>query len=54
METRIVNVIYSIAKSKKEFYLDTIFEIIHEKNEDLVIDGLETLIERQIIITSTK
>jgi len=54
METRILNVIYSIAKSKKEFYLKTIFEIIHEKNRDLVIDGIETLIEKKVIIPSTQ
>jgi hypothetical protein len=54
METRILNVIYSIAKSKKEFQLDTIFELIHEKNENLVIDGIETLIKKQLIIPSTK
>ena len=53
METRILNVIYSIAQSKKEFYLKTIFEIIHEKNEDIVIDGIETLIKKQVIIPST-
>ena len=54
METRILNVIYSIAKSKKEFHLDTIFELIHEKNQNVVIDGIETLIKKQVIIPSTK
>jgi hypothetical protein len=54
METRILNVIYSIAKSKQEFYLDTIFELIHEKNQNIVIDGIETLIKKQVIIPSTK
>ncbi|GAH60372.1 unnamed protein product, partial [marine sediment metagenome] len=54
METRILNVIYSIAKSKKEFHLDTIFELIHEKNQDVVIDGIENLIKKQVIIPSTK
>jgi len=54
METRILNVIYSIAKSKKEFYLKSIFEIIHEKNRDIVIDGIEGLVKKQIIIPSTK
>jgi len=54
METRILNVLYSIAKSKREFYLETIFEIIHEKNRDIVIDGIEALIKKQVIITSTK
>jgi len=54
METRILNVIYSIVKSKREFYLDTILEIIHEKNRDLVIDGIETLIQKKVIIPSTQ
>jgi len=54
METRILNVIYSIAKSKKEFYLETIFEVVHEKNQDLIIDGIEGLIKKQVIIPSTK
>ena len=54
METRILNVIYSIAKSKKEFYLDSIFEIVHENNQDLIIDAIETLINKQIIIPSNK
>ncbi|MFW9952513.1 MAG: hypothetical protein ACFFKA_20525, partial [Candidatus Thorarchaeota archaeon] len=54
IETRILNVVYSIAKSKKEFYLETIFELIHEKNKDIIIDGIETLINKQIIIPSTK
>lgn len=50
METRILNVLYSIVKSKREFYLKTIFEIIHEKNRDIVIDGIEGLIKKQVII----
>ena len=54
METRILNVLYSIAKSKTEFYLENIFSIIHEKNRDIVIDGIEGLIKKQVIIPSTK
>ncbi|MBY9009452.1 MAG: hypothetical protein KGD74_06270 [Candidatus Lokiarchaeota archaeon] len=54
METRILNVIYSIAKSKSEFYLKTIFEVVHEKNQDLIIDAIETLINKQVIIPSIK
>jgi len=54
IETRILNVIYSFAQGKKEFYLKTIFEIIHEKNENVVIDGIEGLIKKQVIIPSTK
>ncbi|MBY9020889.1 MAG: hypothetical protein KGD67_07515, partial [Candidatus Lokiarchaeota archaeon] len=54
METRILNVIYSIAKSKNDFLLETIFEVVHEKNQDLVIDAIESLINKQIIISSNK
>jgi len=54
METRILNVIYSIAKNKQEFHLKTIFEVVHEKNQDLIIDAIETLIKKQIIIPSNK
>jgi hypothetical protein len=54
METRILNVIYSIAKNKQEFHLKTIFEVVHEKNQDLIIDAIETLINKQVIIPSNK
>ena len=54
MEIRILNVVYSIAKSKQEFKLETIFELIHEKNKDIVIDGIETLIQKKVIIPSSK
>lgn len=54
MEIRILNVVYSIAKSKQEFKLETIFELIYEKNKDVVIDGIETLIQKKVIIPSTK
>ncbi|MFX1496251.1 MAG: hypothetical protein ACFFBH_01870 [Promethearchaeota archaeon] len=50
METRIINVIYSIAKSKSEFYLDYIINSIHEENKDNVIDALESLIQKKLII----
>ncbi|MFX1353950.1 MAG: hypothetical protein ACFFGP_08330 [Promethearchaeota archaeon] len=50
METRILNVIYSIAKSKNEFYLDYVIESVHEVNKDKVIDALESLIQKKIII----
>jgi len=54
METRILNVVYSIAKNKKEFYLKTIFDVIHEKNQDLIIDAIETLLDKQIFIPANK
>jgi len=54
METRLLNVMYSITKSKAEFYLERIFEVVHEKNQDLIIDAIETLLDKQIIIPSNK
>ncbi|GAH09263.1 unnamed protein product, partial [marine sediment metagenome] len=54
METRILNVVFSIAKNKKEFYLKTIFDVIHEKNQDLIIDAIETLLSKQIFIPANK
>ena len=50
MEMRVLNVIYSIYKGKREFELYTIIELIYEENKDLVIDAIESLITRQIII----
>ncbi len=52
MEVRILNVIYSIAKNKQKFYLDQVLEIIHEEDKNKVIDGLESLLEKKIIITA--
>ena len=52
MEIRILNVIYSIAKSKKKFYLDQLLELVHEEDKNNIIDGLETLLEKKIIIPS--
>jgi len=54
IETRLLNVIYSGTKSKPEFYLERILEVVHEKNKDIVIDGIEGLIKKKIIIPSTK
>ena len=55
MELRILNVIYSLlkGKGKSEFYLDTLLEVVHEENKDLIIDSIETLITRKIIVPST-
>jgi hypothetical protein len=52
MEIRILNVIYSIAKNKQKFYLDQVLEIIHEEDKNKVIDGLESLLEKNIIINA--
>lgn len=52
METRVLNVVYSMAKNKESFYLEHILDIIHEDNKDLVIDAIETLIQKKIVIPS--
>lgn len=52
MENRILNTIYSMTKGKDNFYLNDIIEIIEEKNKDLVIDALESLLDKKIIISS--
>ncbi|MFX1355858.1 MAG: hypothetical protein ACFFA8_01115 [Promethearchaeota archaeon] len=54
METRVLNVIYSMVKTKNSFYLDYLLEAIHEQNKDKVIDALENLIERKLIISAKK
>ncbi|MHA1625545.1 MAG: hypothetical protein ACTSWH_10490, partial [Promethearchaeota archaeon] len=53
MDTRILNTMYSMAKNKSEFYLEEIVSTIHEDNKDLIIDSIETLIDRKIIISNT-
>jgi hypothetical protein len=50
MEKRVLNVIYSMAKSKSEFYLDHIVDTVHEDNKNLVIDAIESLVRKKIII----
>lgn len=52
MENRILNVIYSVAKGKQEFYLPDAIEMVDEKNKDLVIDALESILEKKIIISA--
>ena len=52
METRILNTIYSMAKSKSEFYLEDIVLTVHEDNKDLIIDSIERLLDKQIIISN--
>ena len=54
METQVLNVIYSIAKGKKPFSVDDIFKVIYGENRDLIIEGIESLIARKIIISSEK
>ncbi|HEY0089520.1 MAG TPA: hypothetical protein VGB37_11795, partial [Candidatus Lokiarchaeia archaeon] len=50
METRVINVIRSFAKNKSEFYLTLILELVDEKNKSLVIEAIESLINKKLII----
>jgi len=50
METRVINVIRSFAKNKSEFYLTLILELVDEKNKNLTIDAIESLINKKLII----
>ena len=58
METRLFNVLTthsiqnSIEKVENDFSLVSIFKMTSEKNEDLVIEAIESLIQRKLIIPS--
>ena len=52
METRILNTIYSIAKNKSEFFLEDVVQTVHEDNKDLIIDSIEGLLDKKIIISN--
>ncbi|MFW9865279.1 MAG: hypothetical protein ACFFEN_04200 [Candidatus Thorarchaeota archaeon] len=52
MERRLINVIVSMTKEQENFYLQDAVETVHEKNHDKVIEALEALIEKQILISS--
>ncbi|MFX1321813.1 MAG: carboxypeptidase-like regulatory domain-containing protein [Promethearchaeota archaeon] len=51
MEIRVLNVINSVAKSKENIiHLDTIINLVHEENKDIIIKAIESLIAQKIII----
>ena len=47
---KILNTIFTILNGKSSFKLMDIIEQFNQKNEDLIIDALESLIEQEIII----
>ncbi|MFW9773210.1 MAG: LamG-like jellyroll fold domain-containing protein, partial [Candidatus Thorarchaeota archaeon] len=49
MEKHILSIIDSIMKDERSFYLDKILELLVEKNENSVIDALESLIKTELI-----
>ena len=56
LEIRLINVISSMTKIKKLFTLRGVIDLIEEKNEDNVLEALNSLILRKVIISpySTK
>ncbi|MFX1569271.1 MAG: hypothetical protein ACFFCV_12980 [Promethearchaeota archaeon] len=50
MESRVLNVIKSMTQRVPEFYLIDVVEMVGEKNKDLVIVGIESIIEKNLII----
>jgi hypothetical protein len=53
MEKRVLNVIFSMTREQKNFYLRDTTETVHEKDQDKIIEALEMLIKKQIVISST-
>ena len=42
-----------LAKNKNEFHLDFIIDSVHEHNKEKIIDSLESLIQKKVIIPKT-
>ena len=51
LEKRLINVILSMTKINKTFTIKDTIDLIEEKNEDLVLEAINTLIQRKIIIS---
>ena len=49
-ELRILNVITSMTKSENSFTLHDSIALTNEKNKDIVIEAVESLISRKIIL----
>ncbi|MFX0011056.1 MAG: hypothetical protein ACFE9R_12125, partial [Candidatus Hermodarchaeota archaeon] len=52
LETRLFNVITSITSKNNEFNLQIPIEQIHEKDENLVLEALDTLIKKKLIVST--
>ena len=50
LQIQILNVVFCILSEKRTFRLMDILEKLSEKNEDLIIDAIETLIEYKLIL----
>ena len=51
LEKRLINVISSMTKINKLFTLRAVVDLIEEKNEDIVLEALNSLILRKVIIS---
>jgi len=51
LERRIVNVVASMTKLNKTFILKETINLIEENNEDLVLEALNSLIQRKLIVS---
>jgi hypothetical protein len=51
---RLLNVIVSMARVQQEFYLKDVLKSVQVKNKDKLIEALEIIIEKQIIISSVR
>lgn len=54
MVKRLLNVILSMTKDHENFYLEDAVGTVHEKNQDKIIEALEILLQKQVIISSVK
>jgi hypothetical protein len=52
MAARLFNVIISMTRNREDFYLEEALEMVHEKNKDKLIEALEQLIDKDILIPS--
>jgi hypothetical protein len=50
LETRIVNVMLSLVRTKNEFNLKNIINLIHETDKNSILNGIRTLLQIKIII----
>ena len=50
IQVQIMNAVLSILSERRTFRLMDVLEELNEKNEDLVIDAIETLIEHKLIL----
>jgi hypothetical protein len=53
MERRIINVLISHFKRQEFIYLEEILKIVTEKNEDFLIEGIEALLKKKVLVLKT-